>query len=43
MRPSMILAAALLVTIVAWALVRRDDNEEMFVRIGGQDLRSLPV
>jgi hypothetical protein len=43
MRPWVILAGVVLVTTVAWTLVRQEDKEEMFIRIGGQDLRSLPM
>jgi hypothetical protein len=43
MRAWWILGLACVVTAVAWRVVRRHDEEEMFVHLGGRDLRSLPV
>jgi cytochrome bd-type quinol oxidase subunit 1 len=42
MRACWILAAAFVLTAVAWRVLRKRDDEEMFVRLGGRDLRSLP-
>jgi hypothetical protein len=43
MRAWWILGVAFVVTAVAWSVVRRSGEEEMFIRLGGRDLRSLPV
>jgi hypothetical protein len=43
MRAWFIVGVALFVTAVAWQMARRREDEEMFIRLGGRDLRSLPV
>ena len=43
MRAWFILGVAFFLMAVVWTLVRRREDEEMFVRLGDRDLRSLPV
>jgi len=43
MRAWFIVGAAIFVAVVTWRVVRGDDGEEMFIRLGGRDLRSLPL
>jgi hypothetical protein len=43
MRAWLIVGVALFATAVAWSLVRNREDEEMFIRLGGRDLRSLPM
>ena len=43
MRAWFILGVAFFLMTVVWTLTSRRENEEMFIRLGGRDLRSLPV
>jgi hypothetical protein len=43
MRAWFILGVACFLMAVVWTLVRRREDEEMFIRLGGRDLRSLPL
>lgn len=43
MRAWFILGVAFFLMAVVWTLMRRREDEEMFVRLGDRDLRSLPV
>jgi hypothetical protein len=42
MRAWFVLGVAFFLMAVVWTLQTRED-EEMFIRLGGRDLRSLPV
>lgn len=43
MRAWFILGVALFLMAVVWTLLRRRQDEEMFIRLGDRELRSLPV
>jgi len=43
MRAWFVLGVAFFLMAVVWTLVRGREDEEMFIRLGGRDLRSLPV
>ena len=43
MRSWFILGVAFFLMAVAWTLMQRREDEEMFIRLGGRDLQSLPV
>jgi hypothetical protein len=43
MRAWFVFGVACFVMTVAWSLQKRRVDEEMFIRLGGRDLRSLPV
>ena len=43
MRVWFILGVAFFLMAVALTLMQRREDEEMFIRLGGRDLRSLPV
>ena len=43
MRGWFIFGVAFFLLAVALTLLRSRDDEEMFIRLGGRDLRSLPV
>jgi len=43
MRAWLILGMAVVVMAAAWTLLPSRDDEEMFIRLGDRDLRSLPV
>ena len=43
MRTWFIRGVAFFLMAVVWTLVRRREDEEMFIRLGNRDLRSLPV
>lgn len=42
MRASFVLGVAFFLMAVVWTLMQSED-EEMFIRLDGRDLRSLPV
>ena len=43
MRGWFVFGVAFFVIAVAWRLVETREDEEMFVRLGGRDMRSLPT
>ena len=43
MRTWFIQGVAFFLMAVVWTLLRRREDEEMFIRLGGRDLPSLPV
>jgi hypothetical protein len=43
MRGWFVLGVAFFLAAVVWSLLRTREDEEMFIRLGGRDLRSLPV
>ena len=43
MRVWFILGVGVFLMAVVWTLLQRRQDEEMFIRLGGRDLRSLPV
>jgi hypothetical protein len=43
MRGWFVFGVAFFVIAVAWTLMESREDEEMFVRLGGRDLRSLPT
>lgn len=43
MRASFVLGVAFFLMAVVWTLVQSREDEEMFIRLGGRNLRSLPV
>jgi hypothetical protein len=43
MRAWFILGVAFFVMAVAWSIVQRREDEEMFIRLGGRDLKALPM
>ena len=43
MRGWWIQGVAFFLMAVVWTLMRRREDEEMFIRLGNRDLRSLPV
>jgi hypothetical protein len=43
MRRWFVLGVAFLFMAVAWTLLMSREDEEMFIRLGGRDLRSLPM
>jgi hypothetical protein len=43
MRAWFVLGVALFVMAVVWTVMQRRQDEEMFIRLGGRDLRTLPV
>ena len=43
MRVWFILGVGVFLMAVVWTLLQRRHDEEMFIRLGGRDLRSLPV
>ena len=43
MRVWFILGVGVFLMAVVWTLLQRRRDEEMFIRLGGRDLRSLPV
>ena len=43
MRDWFIIGVAVFMMAVVWTLLRRRKDEEMFIRLGGRDLRSLPM
>ncbi|MGH9144890.1 MAG: hypothetical protein ACRD2I_27440 [Vicinamibacterales bacterium] len=43
MRAWFVLGVAFFVMAVAWSLLQSREDEEMFIRLGGRDLKSLPV
>ncbi len=43
MRAWFILGVAFFVMAAAWSLLQSREDEEMFIRLGGRDLKSLPV
>jgi hypothetical protein len=43
MRPWLIVGAALFTMTVVWTLLQSRKDEEMFIRLGDRDLRSLPL
>jgi hypothetical protein len=42
MRSWFMFGVAFFVIAVVWTLMESRDDEEMFIRLGGRDLRSLP-
>lgn len=43
MRAWFVLGVAVFFMAVVWTLLQNTQEEEMFIRLGGRDLRSLPV
>jgi hypothetical protein len=43
MRGWLVLGVALFLMAVVMTLLQRREDEEMFIRLGGRDLRSLPT
>ena len=43
MRSWFVFGVAFFVVAVVWTLMESRDDEEMFIRLGGRDLRSLPT
>lgn len=43
MRAWFVLGMAFFLMAVAWKLLQSREDEEMFIRLGDRDLRSLPV
>ena len=43
MRAWFLFGVAFFLMAVVWTLLQSRDDEEMFIRLGGRDLRSLPV
>jgi hypothetical protein len=43
MRRWFVLGMAFFLMAVAWTLLMSREDEEMFIRLGGRDLRSLPM
>jgi hypothetical protein len=43
MRAWLILGVAFVAMTAVWTLRQSRDDEEMFIRLGGRDLRSLPL
>jgi hypothetical protein len=43
MREWFVLGVAFFLIAVVWTLLRTREEEEMFIRLGGRELRSLPV
>ena len=43
MRAWFVLGVGLFFMAVVWTLLQSREEEEMFIRLGGRDLRSLPV
>ena len=42
MRAWFILGVVFFLTAVVWTLLQSREDEEMFIRLGGRDLRALP-
>jgi hypothetical protein len=43
MRSWFVLGVGFFVMAVVWAFLQRREDEEMFIRLGGREMRSLPV
>ena len=43
MRAWFVLGVGLFLMAVVWTFLQRRQEEEMFIRLGGRDMRSLPV
>jgi hypothetical protein len=43
MRAWFVLGVAFFLMAVVWTLLQTREDEEMFIRLGGHDLRSLPM
>lgn len=43
MREWFVLGVAVFFMAAVWTLLQSREDEEMFIRLGGRDLRSLPV
>jgi hypothetical protein len=43
MRSWFVFGVAFFVVAVVWTLMESREDEEMFIRLGGRDLRSLPT
>lgn len=43
MRTWFVFGVAFFLMAVVWTILRSRQDEEMFIRLGGRDLRSLPV
>ena len=42
MRAWFVLGVAFFAIAAAWTVLQRREDEEMFIRLGGRDLRTLP-
>ena len=42
MRAWLVLGVAFFAMAAVWTVLRRREDEEMFIRLGGRDLRTLP-